>query len=152
MTDLRQCGFFCLFCNRSLVQTQQQHCEGIWVIFSVIFGLRSKIIPKFLFYTSWTLRNKFDSYLSNTCGKYSGSKDYLRDISGLFWGGRGPCDVGGGGRAVLSGGFGRGEHLRRHRLVLLPRRFLCGAIGGALYTSHTANCSEHITEQRRIDR
>lgn len=141
-------GFFGLFCKRGLVQTQQQNFVGIWVIFNVISDSTNFHIShqSILFYTFWPLK------FSNTCVKYSGSKDYLCGISGLFWGGRRPRDVRGGRWAVLSGGYGRGKHFRRHRLVLLPRRLLCGAFSGALYTSHTTNCSKHTDKQRHTER
>lgn len=115
---------FYLFCNSGFALTQQSSV-GIWVIFNE-FGF------------------------ANICVRYSGSKDYLCSISGLSWGRRGLWDVGGGGRAVLSGRGGRGKHLRHHRLVLLPRRFLCGSVSWALYTSHTTNC-KHMDEQSDRD-
>ena len=99
-----------------------------------------------LVYTSWTL--KWDSWC--LCVKYSGGKGYLLDISALFWGRSRPGDVGGGGRAVLSGRFGRGEHFGRHRLVLLPGRFPCRLFSRALYTCHTTNCSKRT--DRSLDK
>lgn len=60
----------------------------------------------------------------------------------LIWGRKWLCDVGGWGRAVLSGRLRRGKHLRRHSLVLLPWRLIAGAIGWTLYTRHSTDCMQ----------
>lgn len=88
-----------------------------------------------------TLLNVGNCSVKCYCGK-----GYLFYISALFWRMTGPLVFERGGRAVLSGGLGRGKHLWHHRLVLLSRRFLREVFGWTFDTSHTADCSTQIIQ------
>lgn len=80
------------------------------------------------------------------------SHSFSVDLCGVSPGRRGrgrPRDVGGRRGAVLSGRFGQGKHLRRHRLVLLAGGPPGGVSGRPLYAPHAADCERETGETGR---